>query len=120
MTDEQPSASARDAGIRRMLLRSSSLAWMASGLLLAIAILLAVAWLYSTIRTQAELEGFASGPYDDVPGGPSILERLDAMTRDLYFLAEAGLVTGAGFGLRILGDLGAVRAGGPVEDSPER
>jgi hypothetical protein len=55
-----------------------------------------------------------------VPGGPSILERLDAMTRDLYFLAEAGLVTGAGFGLRILGDLGAVRAGGPVEDSPER
>ena len=118
MTAEQSAAPAdHDAGIRRMLLRSSSLAWMASGLLLAIAFMVAAAWLYTTIRTQQQLEGYSSGPFDDIPGDPSLLERLDAMASNLFYLAEAGVVAGAGFGLRILGDLGAVRAGGPRDDA---
>ncbi len=106
-----------------MLLRSSGLAWTASYVLLAVAAILVVAWLYQTVRQQQQLDGGffgGSGPFDEESDGPSIWDRLDIGLSTLFYLAEAGVVAAGAMGLRLFGDLMAVRAGGalPAEPNP--
>jgi hypothetical protein len=80
---------------------------LGSAVLVVLAGVLLLSWLWTTVRNQQQMGGleFSVGGDSGLESHTRLLDRLDPLIGGLYQLGEAGLVLGAGLLLRAMGDL---------------
>ena len=109
MSDQQPPSDLHPAD-RQTLLRSASLAWTASTVLLGVGLLLVAAFFWEVVRGQQRASQFVGFPGEE---DVSFATRIDILSQGSFlFLAYAAIVIAAALALRMLADLAAVRVGG--------
>jgi hypothetical protein len=97
---------------RTAVARGARLAHMAGTGLLVLAGILFVAWLWAFLRQQ-DLLASTPGPLR-VVGHPDPAVRVDLAISSLSLLANAGVLTALGTGLRLIADYATARTGGSL------
>jgi hypothetical protein len=95
---------------RASLARVATVARYAAIVLLVIAGIGILAWLWIVARQQGvfgDSGRFAFGSQED----PTVSERIDLLSSSFSLLVSAGMIGGLGFGLRLLSDFVLLRAG---------
>ena len=101
---------------QRAVLRTLDLVRRASTVLFVLAILIAAAWLWSTLRTQGVIGADDDQSFTPVFTGEdlSLKERVDFLASTLYQLALAGALAGVALGARAYSTVATVNAGGSL------
>ncbi len=110
-----------DALNRRALIRSAHVVRQAARVLLVVAAVLVLAWLWNTVRSQQQLNGYDSFIIADAgltadAGSPDVTwtQRVDAAVGYLVLLAYAALTAGLGLALRLYAEATIVREGADI------
>jgi hypothetical protein len=99
----------------RALLRVVDVARRGSFALLVLAGVIALAWIWQTLRFQGVIDDSQSDRFSLGLGDQlSAKQRLDALTTTITMLGFAGLVAGLGLGLRVYCEATTLRAGGSL------
>jgi hypothetical protein len=86
--------------------RTAWLARLAGNVMIGVGAVLAIAWIWVTIRTQQTLS--------NLEPSPGILDRIDSFTGSIYLLSSCGLIGGLGFLTRLAADYCQTKVGGSV------
>jgi hypothetical protein len=111
MTDADPTLTADDVAWldRTSMGRSAQTSRLAGSILVVVGVVVAVAWLWTTVRQQQDLsDAFIGGSTEP---GASFAERIDVAVSQLGLLVTSGILVGVGFLLRLLADHVALAAG---------
>jgi hypothetical protein len=105
-----------DALNRASIERAGAFVRIAGSVLVVVGALGCAAWLWSTIRTQQQLNGslgFTLGG-DRPPIDVDLVDRVDLFTPYVGLLVESALVIGFGLALRLIADFLVARSGGTL------
>lgn len=94
--------------------RSAAIARIGGGVLVAVGVIGAVAWLWIFGRQQAEADSLSFVLGNGDSDSPGVADRLDLATSSIGVLLSACLVAGLGLMLRSAGDYFQARIGGSV------
>jgi hypothetical protein len=111
MTDADPTLTADDVAWldRTSMGRSAKTSRLAGSILAVVGVVVAVAWLWTTVRQQQDLsDAFIGGSAEP---GASFAERIDVAVSQLGLLVTSGILVGVGLLLRLLADHVAFAAG---------